>query len=187
MRHTIDGDLPFLHRLEQCRLGLGRGTVYLIRQEEIGEYRTWAKLERARRFLIDAHAGHVGWHEVGRELNTSEAHIQCAGEYSNKQCFRRAGNAFEQNVSPGNECGEDLIDYVFLAKDTGCDGIANALERGGCSGEISHSRNALSMFATAAPTAARWSDEFGESGTRAVAMRSISRDVAGSRSRSADR
>ena len=36
---ALDGDLPLRHRLQQRRLGLRRGPVDLVREEEAGEHR----------------------------------------------------------------------------------------------------------------------------------------------------
>src|SRR5690606_17006726 len=38
--HSIDGDLAFLHHLEECRLSLGGRAVDLVDQDEVAEDRT---------------------------------------------------------------------------------------------------------------------------------------------------
>ena len=41
VRGFADGDLAFLHGFEQGALHLGRGAVYFIRQDEVGENRSF--------------------------------------------------------------------------------------------------------------------------------------------------
>jgi len=43
MTLSVHGDGPFLHRLEQRGLGLRRGAIDFIRQDEIREDRTGSK------------------------------------------------------------------------------------------------------------------------------------------------
>ena len=49
VRRAGDGDRPLLHRLEQGRLGLGRGPVDLVGQHQVGEDRPALELEPADR------------------------------------------------------------------------------------------------------------------------------------------
>ena len=73
-RAVFGGDLALLHRLEQRRLGLRRGAVDLVRQQDVGEHRAGAELELGRALVEDRRAGDVGRHQVGGELHPREVH-----------------------------------------------------------------------------------------------------------------
>ena len=45
VRHAVDGDLLLFHRLEQGGLGLGRGAVDLVGQDDLGHDRARPELE----------------------------------------------------------------------------------------------------------------------------------------------
>src|SRR6478672_333019 len=61
---TFDADLPLLHRLEQRRLGLRRGPVDFVGQQQVGEDRTRVELEFGRAGVVDQRAGDITWHQV---------------------------------------------------------------------------------------------------------------------------
>jgi len=72
MRRSTDRDATLLHRLQKRGLGLGRGTIDLIGQEDVGEDRAF--LERKMFFAHVALMHHVtphdvAGHEVRRELD----------------------------------------------------------------------------------------------------------------------
>ncbi len=53
---AADGDLALLHGLEQRALDLGRGTVDLVGQDQVGEDRTERHLELAELLVVDPRA-----------------------------------------------------------------------------------------------------------------------------------
>ena len=75
-----DGDLLFLHRLEQGALHLGRRAVDLIGQHQVGEDRPFARREGARLRVVDLRAHHVGRQHVRRELEAGKPHVQAVGQ-----------------------------------------------------------------------------------------------------------
>ena len=72
MAFAFEVDLFLLHRFEQRRLGFGRGAVDLIGQEELREDRSLLQMKTGRVHVEHARAENVGWHQVGRELDTRE-------------------------------------------------------------------------------------------------------------------
>ena len=58
--------------------------------------------------------GHVGWHQIGRELNSREIAREGLGEGAHQQGLAQAGNAFDEHVTGGNQCGENLVDRFVL-------------------------------------------------------------------------
>ena len=71
-----DGDLPFLHGLEQRALHLGGGAVDLVGQDDAVEHRALLDRELAGLAPVDRGAGDVGGQQVGRELDALEAGVQ---------------------------------------------------------------------------------------------------------------
>ena len=69
---AIDRDAVFLHDLQQGGVRLGRGAVDFVGQQELREDRARAEAELLRLHVEDRRAGHVGGHQVGRELDAAE-------------------------------------------------------------------------------------------------------------------
>ncbi len=68
-RDPVDGDLPLGHRLEERGLGLLRGAVDLVDEDDVREDRSRPELEVALLLIEDRRAGHVGRLEIGRALD----------------------------------------------------------------------------------------------------------------------
>ena len=64
-----DRDLSLLHHFEQGRLHLGRRTVDLVREDDVGEHGARLDVERFARRPVDPRAHDVGRDQVGRELD----------------------------------------------------------------------------------------------------------------------
>jgi hypothetical protein len=110
MRDALDRDLPLLHRLEQGGLRLRRGAVDLVGQEEVREDRALAELEVAVSLVPDRRSGHVGGHQVGRELNSREAHAEHLRERARRQRLRETRVVLEQDVTVGEKPEEDELE-----------------------------------------------------------------------------
>ena len=78
-RLPAGGHLVFLHRLEQGGLGLGRGAVDFVGQQQVGENRPLQELKSPaagiRVFLEHVGAGDVRGHQVRRELDSPEGQV----------------------------------------------------------------------------------------------------------------
>jgi hypothetical protein len=91
-----------LHRLEQRRLRLGRGSIDLIGEDEIGEDRAGLKAQAAspiQVFADDRGADDIRGHQVGCELDATEAQRQHLPERPHQQRLAQPGHAFEQHVA----------------------------------------------------------------------------------------
>ena len=111
-------DLALLHRLQHGRLGLRRGAVDFVGQDQMGKHRTPLELELAatiRRFHDQVGAQNVSGHQVGRELDPAEAQLEHFGQGPNQQRLAQTWNAFEQNVTAGENGGEGSVDDGVLA------------------------------------------------------------------------
>ena len=114
-----DGDRPLLHGLEQGRLGLGRGPVDLVGQEQVGEDRPALKLELAapfRRFEHDVGADQVGRHQVGGELDALKLQAEGVGQRPHQQGLAQPGHPFEQHVPAGDQGGQRVVDDLGKAR-----------------------------------------------------------------------
>ena len=104
-----DGDLLFLHGLQESRLRFGRGAVDLVCQNDVGKNRAFDKPELAvfggLVFVENFRAGDIRRHQVGRELDSAELEVEDFREGVDEQSFREAGNADEQAV-PAREQGD---------------------------------------------------------------------------------
>ena len=110
---------PFLHRLEQRRLRLGRGAVDLVGQQQVGEDRAGVKDEllAAVALLEDVAAGDVGRQQIGRELDAAEVERQQPRQRLDELGLAEGRKPFEQHVPPSEERGDDLVDRLLLAED----------------------------------------------------------------------
>ena len=110
---------PFLHRLEQRRLGLGRGAVDLVGQQQVGEDRAGVEHEllAAVALLEDVAAGDVGREQVGRELDAAEVERQQPRQRLDELGLAESGKAFEQHMASSEQRGDDLVDRLLLAED----------------------------------------------------------------------
>ena len=135
-----DRDLVLLHRLEQARLGLGRGAVDLVGEDEVREDRAGLEAEDALAALLDedVRAGDVGRHQVGRELDAVERAVDDVGDGPDEHRLAEPGHALEQHVAVGEEAGQRLADELALADDDAADlaldGLGALGERLGCEG-----------------------------------------------------
>ena len=71
-----DADLSLGHGFQQCGLHLGRGTIDLIRQDQVVEQGAALEAEAAFFRPIDVRAGQVRRQQVGRELHALEVSLQ---------------------------------------------------------------------------------------------------------------
>ena len=121
MSIAADGDLPFLHRFQQCGLGLGRRSVDFVGQHDVGEQRSLHEPELAMPgravFFDDLGAGDVGGHQVGRELNAAEGQVQRLGQRADHQRLGQARDAFQHHVAAAEEANQNFVDDMFLADD----------------------------------------------------------------------
>ena len=109
---AVDGDLALLHGLEQGGLGLGAGAVDLVADHDVGEDRTRFEDEVAALAVPYRDAGDVGGEEVGGELDAAELAVDRAGERFGQQGLADPGDVFDQNMTAGDETGDDQLDGI---------------------------------------------------------------------------
>ena len=117
---AADRDRVLLHRFEQGRLGLGRGPVDLVGQDDLREDRARLKLEDAAavgQLHDDVGADDVGRHQVGRELDAVEVERDGVGQRPHQQRLAQARHAFQQRMPADEQAGQDAVDDLVVADD----------------------------------------------------------------------
>jgi hypothetical protein len=113
------GDPVLLHRLEERRLGLRRGPVDLVGEDQVGEHRPADEPEGAPPggvvLLEDLGAGDVGRHQIGRELDPREAEVERLGQRRDEERLGQPGDADEQAVTAREQRGEQVVHDLALA------------------------------------------------------------------------
>ncbi len=142
-RLVPDGDLTFLHGLEQCALDLGRRAVDFIGQEDAGHDRSGAYVERTGRGAVDLGPGQIGGEQVRGELNPAEGEVERLGQGTNGSRLGEAGNPLDQDVTSGEQGDDQPLQQRTLPDDLAFDPIDEAKQtllgrgdRGGRTGRI---------------------------------------------------
>ena len=125
------GDDAFLHGFEEGRLRLGGGAVDFVGEEDVREDGSGPKLEGAVMLAVHAAAGHVGGHEVGRELDASEGEVGGRGEGANEARLSEPRSAFDEDVAACERGNEEIVDEGLLPEDDGADGLREFACAGG--------------------------------------------------------
>ncbi len=131
---ALHGDPVLLHRLEQGRLGLGRGPVDLVGEEHVGEHRAGGEhhLAPARLgvLLDDVGAGDVGRHQVGGELDAGELQVEDLRHGLDEQGLGEARHPDDEAVAADEQRQQGLLDDPLLADDLLADLGENLLASG---------------------------------------------------------
>ena len=115
-----DGDGLLLHRFEQGGLGLGRGAVDLVGQDQVGEDRPGLEGEVAAAGGVleqDVGAGDVGRHQVRGELDPAVLEVERVGQGPDQHRLAEARHALQQDVAAGQQGDHDAAYDGLLADD----------------------------------------------------------------------
>lgn len=126
---AVDRDLAFLHGFEEGGLGLGRGAVDLVREEQVGEDRAGLERELSGACVVDEGARDVARHQVRGELDAFRVEFEggCEGAY--EEGLGHSGDAFEKDVAAAEERHDEARDRGVLADDGLGDLRAQGLQR----------------------------------------------------------
>ena len=113
------GGLLLLHGLQQGALGLGRGAVDLVGQDDVGEDRAGLEAELPPALAVgeDVGADHVGGHQVRGELDAGEGEVEGAAHRPHQGGLAQAGHPLQQHVAPGHQADQHAAHHVLLADD----------------------------------------------------------------------
>ena len=118
MLHPGHRGMAFLHGLEQGTLGLGRGPVDFVRQDDIGKNGSPLELEAFAAMFVfhdEVGADDVRRHEVRSELDAGEIQAGRARQGTDEGGFSQAGGTLEQGMTLGKKCGQHTEDGLTLA------------------------------------------------------------------------
>ena len=96
---AVHRHLALFHGLEQRGLGLGRGAVDLVGEDDLRHDGAGPKLEFQRLLVEDADAGDVAGQHVGRELDAAEGAADAAGDGAGEHRLADAGHVLDQQVA----------------------------------------------------------------------------------------
>ena len=105
---AVDGDVALLHALEQSGLGLRRGAVDLVDEDDVGEHRPRVELEPRLALVEDVGADDVGGKQVGGALHARVLGVDRAGEGTSERGLTDAGVVLDQDVALGEQRDEDV-------------------------------------------------------------------------------
>ena len=108
---------PLFHDLQERGLGLRRGPVDLVGQQDRGEDRPPAQLEGLRGELKDLGTQDIGRHQVRRELDPLELRVEQPREALRQQGLAQTGYPFEQHMAARVQRGQKLIEHVVLSEE----------------------------------------------------------------------
>jgi hypothetical protein len=111
----VDGDLAFLHALEERGLRLGARAVDLVSEHDVREDGTRLELEVPTLLVEDVHAGHVGRQQVGGELDPAERAVDRSSDRLGEHRLADARDILDQDVPLGHQGGERKPDLRLLA------------------------------------------------------------------------
>lgn len=115
-----DSDFTFLHGLQQRGLSLRWRAVDFVGQQNVREDRAFheAELAAAGFGLVEhVRAGDVRRHQIGRELNSFELHVENVRDRADDQCFGESRHADQQAVPAREDGRQNLLDDGILADD----------------------------------------------------------------------
>jgi len=127
-----NGDLAFLHRLQQGALNFGWSAVDFVCEDKVGENGAEAGGEGAVFGVIDHGADDIGGEEVWSELNALESRLNGRGEGAHGECFGQTGDAFQEDVAIGQESDEEAVNQMVLADEDAPDFGSKGLHPRGC-------------------------------------------------------
>ena len=125
VRRGVDGDLALLHRLQQRGLGLRRGAVDLVADDDVREHRAGLELEVADLLVEDRDAGDVRRQQVRRELDPAHGAVDRLGQRLGQHRLTDARHVLDQQMPLGQQDGDGDFDDVGFALDHGLDGPAD--------------------------------------------------------------
>jgi hypothetical protein len=116
-RLAFNGDLVFLHNLQQCSLGFGRRPIDFVSQQQVGKHRSATDPKRFRLRVVNGVAANVAGHQIGRKLNSRKRATNGFRHGLDQQGLSQAGNAFQQDMPTGQQCGQNGVDDFTLANE----------------------------------------------------------------------
>ena len=116
--------LPFLHRLQQRRLGARAGAVDLIRHQQLAEHRPFDEPERAAAVgggIQHFGAEDIGGHQIGGELDAVAVQPHHGGQGIDQPCLAQPRQAHQQTMAATQQRRQGQVHHLFLADEAAVD------------------------------------------------------------------
>ena len=117
---AIDGSLPLLHHLEECRLCLCRCAVNLISQQDIRKHGTTVEMELRLLHVEHRRTQNIGRHEIRGELYARELRIDKTCHHLGQKRLCHAWHSFKQHMTIGENSRQHQLHGLFLAYNHMC-------------------------------------------------------------------
>jgi len=114
---AADGDLLFLHRFEERGLDLGRSSIYFVRQDDVGEDRTFLHREFSVGLIVDLRSHDIRRQKVRCKLDSTEGGIDRFSQSPHGERLREPRNSLEKYVTASQQTYEESFDHVVLPHD----------------------------------------------------------------------
>ena len=124
-----NGNVIFLHGLQQGGLGAGRGPVDLVGHQQLREDRAFDKAEGAapvRILFQNFRTQNIRRHQVRGELNAGRAQAKRGAKGGDKLGLGKARNTDEQRMAAGEQRDERVFHRLFLTENHLAHFAANA-------------------------------------------------------------
>ena len=112
-----DGDLTFLHRLEQSTLDLCRSTVNLICQDEVGKDGTLLHDEFLVLLTVNHRTNHVCRQQVGCKLNAAELGVNQLSQCLDGHRLGQTRHTFQEDMPVAEQADKQGLYQVLLSYD----------------------------------------------------------------------
>ena len=115
-----NADHVFLHCLQKCALRLRRGSVNLVRQDDIAENRSRMKAKHRISvgiLLDDVRTCHIRRHQIRCKLDARKRQPEYAPHRANQARFARSRNTLQQHISARNQRDNDIFHRITLTDD----------------------------------------------------------------------
>ncbi len=112
-----DCHLHLLHDFQKRGLHLRRGAVNLVREQQVGKYRSLFCRELSGGLVIDACADQVGGKQVRGELYAREAEVQSGGQGFYAERLGKAGYSFKEDMPAREKPGQQPVQHLILPDD----------------------------------------------------------------------
>ena len=134
MAMASNGDVVFLHGLQQGGLGAWRRAVDFVGHQQLAEHGARHKAEGLAALLVFVEhfgAQNVSWHQVGRELHALFAEAQHGAQGGGKTRLGKARCAHQQGVAASQNGHHAEVNHLFLAEDNVLEALTGGHQFGG--------------------------------------------------------
>src|SRR5262249_28025553 len=109
-------------------LRLGRRTIDLVREHNVGDDRPSPELELGGALVVNRDAGDVGGQQIWRELNALEGATRGAGQAFGEHSLADARDVFDQQVTRGRQADDRQLRLGMLADQNLLDRVDEAAQ-----------------------------------------------------------